>query len=222
MIYKKATTKPFIVSRVMELVTDQDNVFLKKRPAIFIDRDGVINHDHGYVAKIDDFHFIAGVINACKELKNKGYLLVLITNQSGIARGYYSEAQFHQLTQWMDWSFSSEGVDFDGVYYCPHHHKYGIGKYKIACNCRKPKPGLIISAAQELRIDLARSFLVGDSITDIQAGISAGLKGNYLVKTGKKITDEGTKLADEIYEDLDQFSRQVKPVSEAMSINKNE
>ena len=189
--------------------TNQNNA---KQPAIFIDRDGVINVDHGYVAKVDDFHFIAGVIDACKQLKEKGYLLVVITNQSGIARGYYSEQQFNQLTQWMDWSFANEGVELDGIYYCPHHYEYGMGEYKVDCHCRKPKPGLILSAAKELKIDLSRSMLVGDSISDIQAGISAGLKGNYLVKTGKDITDDGLKIADAVFESLAVFSRQVNPV----------
>lgn len=204
------------MNKAAEKVMEQKHSPLTKHAAIFIDRDGVINHDYGYVFKVDDFHFIDGVIDACKRLKAKGYILVIITNQSGIARGYYSEAQFNQLTQWMDWSFSNEGVDLDGIYYCPHHYEQGIGEYKVDCHCRKPKAGLIISAAQELQIDLARSLLVGDSITDIQAGISAGLKGSYLVKTGKKITAEGSRLADNVFDDLVQFSYQVKPINDVI------
>ncbi|MFT5653443.1 MAG: D-glycero-D-manno-heptose 1,7-bisphosphate phosphatase, partial [Psychromonas sp.] len=104
--------------------------------AVFLDRDGVINVDKGYVSQRDDFEFIDGVIDACKALKEKGYLLVVITNQSGIARGYFSEEQFHTLTEWMDWSLADRGVDIDGFYYCPHHAEKGIGEYKIACDCR--------------------------------------------------------------------------------------
>lgn len=191
-------------------MSEQNKSLMDKQPAIFIDRDGVINEDHGYVAKIDDFHFIKGAINACKALKEKGYLLVVITNQSGIARGYYTEKQFTILTQWMDWSFANQGVELDGIYYCPHHYQEGVGEYKIDCDCRKPKPGLIINAAAELNIDLSRSMLVGDTITDIQAGISAGIKENYLVKTGKKITVEGARIANQVFDDLSDFSSQIK------------
>jgi len=196
----------------LSLSTEQDYNLTKKQPAIFIDRDGVINVDHGYVGKVDDFHFINGVINACKNLKEKGYLLVVITNQSGIARGYYTETQFNLLTQWMDWSFANEGVELDGIYYCPHHYQEGIGEYKIECDCRKPKPGLIVNAAAELNLDLSRSILVGDTVTDIQAGISAGIKENYLVKTGKNITDEGANIANGVFDDLSAFSDHVKSI----------
>jgi len=183
-----------------------------KKSAIFIDRDGVINVDHGYVAKIDDFEFIDGVIDACKRLKEKGYLLVVITNQSGIARGYYSEQQFNQLTQWMDYSFANEGVELDGIYYCPHHAEHGVGELKIDCDCRKPKPGLILSAVKDLNIDLNTSMLVGDTITDIQAGIAAGIELNYLVKTGKELTDESVSLAKDVIDDLSAFSYLAKSV----------
>ena len=196
----------------MSSPTIEDFDFKNKQPAIFIDRDGVINKDHGYVCRIDDFHFINGVIAACKKLKEKGYLLVVITNQSGIARGYYTEAQFNLLTQWMDWSFANEGVELDGIYYCPHHFQEGIGQYKIDCDCRKPKPGLIVNAVADLNLDLSRSILVGDTVTDIQAGISAGIKENYLVRTGKKITDEGVNIANAVFDDLSAFSEHVTPI----------
>ena len=93
------------------------------KKAVFLDRDGTLNIDHGYVHKIDAFQFIEGSIDALKALKEMGYLLVLVTNQSGIARGYFSEDQFLQLTEWMDWSLADRGVDLDGIYYCPHHQK---------------------------------------------------------------------------------------------------
>ncbi|WP_028863488.1 D-glycero-beta-D-manno-heptose 1,7-bisphosphate 7-phosphatase [Psychromonas aquimarina] len=170
--------------------------------AVFLDRDGVINIDNGYVAEVDDFEFIEGVIEACQKLKEKGYLLVVITNQSGIARGYFSEEQFHTLTEWMDWSLADRGVDLDGIYYCPHHAEKGIGEFKVDCDCRKPKPGMLLSAVKELNIDVSNSLLVGDKVSDIQAGIAAGVKTNYLVKTGKEITAEGRELATAVFDDL--------------------
>lgn len=196
----------------MSLSTEQYCNLTKKQLVIFIDREGVINVDHGYVGKVDDFHFINGVISVCKTLKAKGYLLVVITNQSGISRGYYTEAQFNLLTQWMDWSFANEGVEHEGIYYCPHHFQEGIRQYKIDCNCRKPKPGLIVNAAADLNLDLSRSILVGDTVTDIRAGISAGIKQNYLVKTGKAITDEGINIANDVFDDLSAFSDHVKSI----------
>jgi len=177
--------------------------------AVFLDRDGVMNVDNGYVSQVDDFEFIEGVIEACKTLKEKGYLLVLITNQSGIARGYFSEEQFHTLTEWMDWSLADRGVDLDGIYYCPHHSEKGIGEYKVDCDCRKPKPGMLLSAIEELNIDVSRSILVGDKVSDIQAGLAAGVKSNYLVRTGKVITEEGEKLATAVFDDLNSIAAQL-------------
>jgi len=177
--------------------------------AVFLDRDGVVNVDNGYVSEVDDFEFIEGVIEACKTLKAKGYLLVLITNQSGIARGYFTEDQFHTLTEWMDWSLADRGVDLDGIYYCPHHSEKGIGEYKVDCDCRKPKPGMLISAIEELNIDVSRSILVGDKVSDIQAGLAAGVKTNYLVRTGKAITAEGEKLATAVFNDLESIATQL-------------
>lgn len=170
--------------------------------AVFLDRDGVINVDNGYVSQRDDFEFIDGVIDACKVLKEKGYLIVIITNQSGIARGYFSEEQFHTLTEWMDWSLADRGVDLDGLYYCPHHAEKGVGEYKIDCDCRKPKPGMLMNAIADLDIDPSQSILVGDKVSDIQAGLAAGIKTNYLVRTGKTITAEGEKIATAVFDDL--------------------
>jgi len=170
--------------------------------AVFLDRDGVINVDNGYVSVVDDFEFIDGVIEALQALKAKGYLIVVITNQSGIARGYFTEEQFHTLTEWMDWSLADRGVDLDGIYYCPHHAEHGLGDYKVDCDCRKPKAGMINEAIQELGIDISQSILVGDKVSDLQAGVAAGISNNYLVRTGKEITAEGETLATSVYDDL--------------------
>lgn len=177
--------------------------------AVFLDRDGVLNVDSGYVSNSDDFHFIDGVIDACRAIKEKGYLLVIITNQSGIARGYFSEEQFHNLTEWMDWSLADRGVDLDGIYYCPHHAEKGIGEYKIDCDCRKPKPGMLLNAIEDLGIDPSQSILVGDKVSDLQAGLAAGIKTNYLVRTGKAITEEGEKIATGIFADLNSIVKQL-------------
>jgi len=157
--------------------------------AVFLDRDGVINKDHGYVHQVDDFEYIEGVFEACLALKQMGYKLVVVTNQSGIARGMYSEDQFHSLTEWMDWNFADKGVELDGIYYCPHHAEKGIGEYKVDCDCRKPKPGMLNDAAKFLKIDLPQSVMVGDKAEDMQAAKAAGVSTRILVRSGKVIAD---------------------------------
>jgi D-glycero-D-manno-heptose 1,7-bisphosphate phosphatase len=178
--------------------------------AVFLDRDGVLNVDNGYVSGVDDFEFIKGSIEACIKLKEKGYLIVVITNQSGIARGYFTEEQFNTLTEWMDWSLVDRGVELDGIYYCPHHVEKGIGKYKLDCECRKPKAGMLFTAIKDLDINVSDSILVGDKVTDLQAGLAAGVKHNYLVRTGKAVTEEGEKLAESIFDDLASLVEQLE------------
>ncbi|MFQ6370621.1 D-glycero-beta-D-manno-heptose 1,7-bisphosphate 7-phosphatase [Shewanella sp. YIC-542] len=163
--------------------------------AVFLDRDGVINVDHGYVHQIDDFQYIEGVFDACRALKQQGYKLVVITNQAGIARGLYTEEQFQQLTEWMDWNFADKGVDLDGIYYCPHHPEKGIGEYKQECDCRKPKPGMIISAQRFLKLELSQSVLVGDKADDMRAAKAAGIPVRILVRSGKPVTQEAINEA---------------------------
>ena len=180
--------------------------------AIFLDRDGTLNVDHGYVHQIDDFQFIDGSIEALQELKSMGYLLVLVTNQSGIARGYFSEEQFLTLTEWMDWSLADRGVDLDGIYYCPHHPE-GKGEFKQNCDCRKPKGGMLLQAIQELKIDPTQSFMVGDKIEDLQAGAAAKVRSKILVKTGKPITPDGEAYADFVIESVADLPRIVRKVA---------
>ena len=178
--------------------------------AIFLDRDGTISVDHGYVYKIDDFQFIEGVGKALKQLQDKGYLLVLVTNQSGIARGYFSEAQFHQLTEWMDWSLDEDyGVVLDGIYYCPHHPE-GKGEFKAECDCRKPKAGMFLEAIKDLNIDPKQSYMVGDKLEDLLAAEAAGVKTKVLVKTGKPVTAEGEAKADLVLDSVVDLVRYIK------------
>ncbi|SIO00354.1 D-glycero-beta-D-manno-heptose 1,7-bisphosphate 7-phosphatase [Salinivibrio sp. ES.052] len=167
-------------------------------PAVFIDRDGVVNVDHGYVSSTDSFEYIEGVFEACLALKEQGYLLVLVTNQAGIARGYFTEQDFLRLTEWMDWNFADKGVDFDGIYYCPHHATEGVGEYRVDCECRKPKPGMFLDAAKELNIDLSRSVMVGDKTDDMTAADAAGIATRFLVRSGKPVTEQGIALATEV------------------------
>ncbi|OOF82686.1 D-glycero-beta-D-manno-heptose-1,7-bisphosphate 7-phosphatase [Rodentibacter ratti] len=177
--------------------------------AIFLDRDGTLNVDYGYVHEIDKFKFIDGAIDTLRELKAMGYLLVLVTNQSGIARGYFSEDQFLQLTEWMDWSLAEQGVDLDGIYYCPHLPD-GKGEYKEDCDCRKPKSGMLLQAIEELKIDPEKSVMVGDKVDDLKAGIGAKVKTNVLVRTGKAITEEGEAMADYLLDSIVELPRVLK------------
>lgn len=177
--------------------------------AVFLDRDGTLNIDYGYVHEIDHFKFIDGAIDTLRELKAMGYLLVLVTNQSGIARGYFSEDQFLQLTEWMDWSLAEHGVDFDGIYYCPHHPE-GKGEYKEECDCRKPKSGMLLQAIKELKIDPRKSVMVGDKVDDLKAGIGANVETNVLVRTGKDVTEEGEQLADYVLDSIADLPRILK------------
>jgi len=164
-------------------------------PAVFLDRDGVINVDNGYVHQVDDFEYVEGVFDACHSLKEMGYKLAVVTNQSGIARGMYSEEQFHSLTEWMDWNFVDKGVELDGIYYCPHHAEKGLGEYKQDCECRKPKPGMMLTAAKFLNIDLSQSVMVGDKRDDMLAAVAAGIPTRILVRTGKSVTDEAVEAS---------------------------
>ncbi|WP_392552536.1 D-glycero-beta-D-manno-heptose 1,7-bisphosphate 7-phosphatase [Orbus wheelerorum] len=174
------------------------------KPAIFLDRDGTINIDYNYVHKIDDFHFIDGVIEAMAELKKMGFLLVITTNQSGIARKIFSQEQFDTLTQWMDWSLIDRGVEIDGVYYCPHD------PIDSDCECRKPKPGMIFTAQKDLDIDIANSYMVGDRVSDLVSGKNAGVKKTVLVRTGDAVTIAAEKEADWIIDSLADLPNKIK------------
>lgn len=142
--------------------------------ALFLDRDGVINKDFNYVHKIENFEFIDGVFDAIRFYQEQGYLPVVITNQSGIGRGYYTNEQFDVLTKWMIEEFKKEGIEIAKVYFCPHNTDEN-------CDCRKPLPGMLKNAQVDLNIDLKNSILVGDKESDIEAGIAAGLSTLFLV-----------------------------------------
>ncbi|MFC0309184.1 D-glycero-beta-D-manno-heptose 1,7-bisphosphate 7-phosphatase [Gallibacterium trehalosifermentans] len=181
------------------------------KKAVFLDRDGTLNIDHGYVHTIDQFQFIDGSIEALKALQEMDYALVLVTNQSGIARGYFTEEQFNQLTEWVDWSLEDRGVHLDGIYYCPHYPE-GIGEYRQECNCRKPKGGMLLEAINDLNIDAKQSIMIGDKLDDVLAGRAVGVGCTVLVRTGKPISTEIEKEANYVIDsiaDLPELVRQI-------------
>ena len=151
------------------------------RKAAFLDRDGVINVDRGYVWLWDDFEFLPGVVEAMRALEAAGYALIVITNQSGIARGYYSEASFLALTDRIERELAAHGVHLSGTYYCPPLPAASMEPHAIKCDCRKPMPGMIQQAAREIGIDLSQSIIVGDKESDVAAGVAAGIPSRYLV-----------------------------------------
>ncbi len=178
------------------------NISVNTNKALFVDRDGVINREKDYVFRKEEFEFIDGVFEAMKEITGLGYKIIVITNQAGIARGLYSEEDFHQLTGWMIEVFRKKGVEIASVYYDPYHPEYGRGKYKKKSPRRKPAPGMILDAAREHRLDLQRSVLVGDKLTDIEAGRRAGVGRLFLVRTGHPFREEEVPEDCEVAEDL--------------------
>lgn len=150
------------------------------KAAVFLDRDGTLNIDKGYVHRIEDWEWIPGAIDAIAALKEAGFLVIVITNQAGIARGYYDEADMTNLHTMINKELKEHGTAIDGFYHCPHHPEFGAIR---ECECRKPMPGMIDKARQDFEIDLARSWLIGDKASDIQAGLAVGIK-SILVLTG--------------------------------------
>lgn len=149
--------------------------------ALFLDRDGVINLDVGYIWRPEDFIFQDGVFDACRRAQALGYRLVVVTNQAGIGRGLFSEEEFQALTAWMCARFSDEGVAIARVFHAPTHPEEGIGIYKRESIDRKPGPGMLLKARDALGLDMAASALVGDRETDIEAAIAAGVGHKLLI-----------------------------------------
>lgn len=147
----------------------------RPRRALFLDRDGVVNVERGYVHRTADFEFMPGLFELCRAAAGLGYLLTVITNQAGIARGYYGEEDFARLTAWMQDRFRAAGLPAPRVYYCPHHPEVGAGDYRRDCPSRKPGAGMILAARDDGVLDLAASALVGDQPNDLLAGRRAGV-----------------------------------------------
>lgn len=149
--------------------------------ALLLDRDGVINVDHGYVHRIQDFEFIEGIFDLVRAAHLARYQVFVITNQAGIARGFYSEKQFEELTAWMCKEFASRGAPIAKAYFSPYHPTEGLGMYRKDDVSRKPHPGMILQAQSEFNLDLASSILIGDKASDIRAGLAAGVGQNILL-----------------------------------------
>lgn len=148
-----------------------------KRKGVFLDRDGVLNIDKGYIYRKEDFIWVDGAREAIKLLNDRGYMVFVVTNQSGIARGFCSEKDVSILHKWINEELQKINAKIDAFYYCPHHPEAKVEKYRVTCNCRKPAPGLILQAISDWYIDKSRSFLIGDSQRDIEAAEAAGIEG---------------------------------------------
>ena len=151
------------------------------QPAVFFDRDGVLNHDHGFVSSPNQFEWVDGAIKLIRYLNSSNIYVIVVTNQSGVARGYFTESDVNDLHKWMNKELAKESAYIDAFYYCPHHPNGSLKKYSFRCACRKPEPGLIVNALSEWQIDISKSFLIGDKLRDLNAAKKIGLKG-YLFK----------------------------------------
>ena len=172
------------------------------RKAAFLDRDGVINLDRGYLYQWPDCEWVPGALDGMRLLQAAGFLLVVVTNQSGIARGYFSQAQYESFTDRFDDALASDGIRIEKVYHCPHHPEGSVARYAVACNCRKPLPGMLNSAIRELSISAVDSVLFGDQPSDIAAGRQAGIGRVIGVRTDGNRSLGTLEGADETYDNL--------------------
>jgi D-glycero-D-manno-heptose 1,7-bisphosphate phosphatase len=170
--------------------------------ALFLDRDGVINVDYGYVHRIEQITFLPGIFDLARfAVRDLQWLIVITTNQSGIGSGYFDEAQFQELMAWVCERFRAENAPITKVYHCPYHPERGIGHYRVDHPWRKPRPGMILQAALDLDIALAESALVGDKMTDIEAGAAAGV-GILIRLNSRSAAPNSTEPKHEIATDL--------------------
>jgi len=172
---------------------------MKKRKVFFVDRDGVINKEIGYLHDIDKFEFINGVLEAFEYILSRNYDIIVVTNQSGIGRGFYSEDNFLELNKWMVNFLKSKGINILDVFYCPHSPEDD-------CNCRKPKPGMFLDAKKKFNIEMDKSWSIGDKETDIMAATYAGISNTILVKSGHDINEENSKasyILESLYDVID-------------------
>lgn len=173
-----------------------------KTKAAFIDRDGVINEERNYVHRISDFVLLPGVVEGLTLLRDAGYRLIVVTNQAGIARGYYDQVTMDRLHDHLRAQLADHGVSLDAIYFCPHHPQGTIKALAIECDCRKPKPGMLLQAAKDLDIDLSASVLIGDKLSDLHAGKSAGVQSVVIVESGHEFGPEARQEANAVAADL--------------------
>ena len=176
------------------------------RRCIFLDRDGVINRDTGYVSKWQDFEFLPGALDAMTRIHDAGFDLVIVTNQSGIARGYYTVEDYQQLTNNMLFAIEAAGAHVLTVYFCPHLPEGTIVPYARECDCRKPAPGMILRAAADHDIDLLNSIMLGDKMSDMHAATAAGVRRRYLISSKFQSKSELGQEHDGIFASLADFT----------------
>jgi D-glycero-alpha-D-manno-heptose 1-phosphate guanylyltransferase len=162
---------------------EKAKIYFDDKKALFLDRDGIINKDKVYVYKTDKFEFTEGIFDLCRYLMERHYLIFIVTNQAGIARGYYSEDDFLTLTDWMKCQFEAHKITIRDVFYCPYHPQVKIERYTQACTCIKPQSGMILEAQKKYHLNLEHSILIGDKMSDITAGKSAGVGQTILIKS---------------------------------------
>lgn len=168
---------------------------------VFLDRDGTINVEKNYLYKPEELEFIAGAPEAIRLLNESGYKVVVVTNQAGVARGYYTEEDVKRLHDHMNARLAEFGAHVDAFFYCPHHPEHGVGKYKVECDCRKPKIGMFLQAEKLFDIDKSQSWMIGDNIGDIEAGKNYGVR-TILVRTGYGIAVERQYVLKQICQNL--------------------
>jgi len=173
--------------------------------ALFLDRDGGVNVEVGYLHRIEDVRFVPGIISLCRTAMRLGYRLIVVTNQAGIARGFYTEDDFLTLMEWMRSELRRDGVEFDAVYFCPYHPEHGVGHYRREHEDRKPGTGMLSRAVREFDILLSESVMVGDRCSDIAAASKAGLRQAFLVKGTEEAGCEGDYLTVESLEEVESW-----------------
>lgn len=179
---------------------------------VFLDRDGVINQEVNYLYEISEFRYTHRCTEALAALRKLGYELVVVTNQAGIAKGYYEPSQYHSLTDWYLNDLSERGIDILDVIHCPHHPEGVVPNFTFQCSCRKPKPGMLNQMADKHNIEMASSVMVGDKLSDVQAASAAGVGWRFLVKTGHPLPREvepATCTFDDLYE-VSEYLRSVE------------
>jgi D-glycero-D-manno-heptose 1,7-bisphosphate phosphatase len=157
---------------------------LRPRPAVFLDRDGTLNHDTGYVYRTADFRWLPGAVNAVRALNVRGYYVFIVTNQSGVARGLYDEAAIRDLHDWMKGELHAAGARIDDIRYCPHHPEGSVAAYRTACGCRKPAAGMLFDLMKAWPVIRERSIMIGDRDSDAEAGKAAGIASAIVAPGG--------------------------------------
>ncbi len=166
---------------------------------IFLDRDGTLNEEVNYLHRKEDLRILPGVMEAVKAFRDRGFKIVVVTNQAGVARGYYNEETVDELHRYMNEQFRAQGAGIDAFFFCPHHPEHGIGEYKKLCHCRKPETGMFERAERLFAVDKAASWLIGDKLIDVPAGRNSGVR-TVLVGTGYGAEERRKAVSDLPYD----------------------